>query len=202
MKRQQKPVILLNIDSLMPHALEVATQSDRAPALKFFVENGYYIDHLVSSFPTMSVTIDSTLLTGTYTDQHQIPGLNWFDINNNRIHNYGTGFRETFRIGVRTTAHNMLYCLNNEHLSDHVTTIYESLAHHGLASASINSFVYRGNTPKRMRVPKLLSTLTYFKNGQWQSSTPPIFSLGTFSKLRKLSFPTQIAAGNRTYTAR
>src|SRR5699024_4552776 len=160
MKRQQKPVILLNIDSLMPHALEVATQSDRAPALKFLMEHGYYIDHLVSSFPTMSVTIDSTLLTGTYTNQHHIPGFNWFDMNNKQIYNYGTGFRETFRIGIRHTAHNMLYRLNNEHLSRKVSTIYEDLAHHGLKSASINSFVYRGNTPRRLHVPKFLSTLT------------------------------------------
>jgi len=202
MNKQQKPVILLNIDSLMPHALEVAAQSDRAPALKFLMENGYYLDHLVSSFPTMSVTIDSTLLTGTYADQHHIPGLNWFDNKSKQIHNYGTGFRETFRIGVRYTAHNMLYCLNNEHLSHEVTTIYEELANQGITSASINSFVYRGNTPKRLHVPKLLSTLTHFKHGEWISNTPPTFSLGSFSKLRKFGLPTQIAAGNRSYTAR
>ncbi|MFK4998286.1 alkaline phosphatase family protein [Bacillus sp. N9] len=74
-----KPVILLNIDSLMPEPLEIAVQTGRAPALKFLMENGSYIPNMVSSFPTMSVTIDSSLLTGTYADKHHIPGLNWFD---------------------------------------------------------------------------------------------------------------------------
>jgi len=38
----EKPVILLNIDSLMPQALEVAAQTGRAPALQFLMENGTY----------------------------------------------------------------------------------------------------------------------------------------------------------------
>ncbi len=198
----RKPVILLNIDSLMSEPLEVATQTGRAPALQFLMENGIYIPNMVTSFPTMSVTIDSSLLTGTYADKHHIPGLNWFDDMEKQFINYGTGFRETFRMGMRKTVHNMLYRLNNDHLSSEVTTIYEELASMGIPSASINSFVYRGNTPKRLRAPRLLSRLTHFEDGKWTAEGPPIFSLGTFSKLRRWSFPTQIAAGNRKYIAR
>lgn len=197
-----KPVILLNIDSLMPKPLETAIQTGHAPALQFLMENGSYISNMVNSFPTMSVTIDSTLLTGTYADKHHIPGLNWFDNSQKEIINYGTGFRETFRLGTRRSSHNMLYRLNNEHLSDEVTTIYEELAKKGSLSASINSFVYRGNTPHRLHVPQLLSTLTRFEDGVWTTETSSIFSLGVFSKLRPWSFPTQIAAGNHKYTAR
>lgn len=198
----QKPVILLNIDSLMPQPLEIAVQTGRAPALQFLMENGTYIPNMVSSFPTMSVTIDSSLLTGTYADQHHIPGLNWFDDSKKEIINYGTGFRETNKLGLKQSIHNMLYRLNNEHLSKDVMTIYEELANMNIPSASINSFVYRGNTPKRLHVPRLLSTLTRFEDGEWTTKTSSIFSLGVFSKLRRRSFPTQIAAGNYKYTAR
>ncbi|ALX50416.1 alkaline phosphatase family protein [Lentibacillus amyloliquefaciens] len=197
-----KPVILLNIDSLMPEPLEIAVQTGKAPALKFLMENGRYISHMVSSFPTMSVTIDSSLLTGTYADQHQIPGLNWFDTSKNEIINYGTGFRETNKSGLRKSVHNMLYRLNNQHLSENVRTIYEELADKGIHSASINSFVYRGNTPQKLQVPGLLRGLTRFKDGQWTAEAPSIFSLGVFSKLRKRGVATQIAAGNYKYTAR
>ncbi|WP_099159946.1 alkaline phosphatase family protein [Virgibacillus ndiopensis] len=200
--QSQKPVILLNIDSLMPEPLEVAVQTGRAPALQFLMENGTYIPNMVSSFPTMSVTIDSSLLTGTYANKHHIPGLNWFDDSRNEIINYGTGFRETFRLGMRRSIHNMLYRLNNEHLSSEVTTIYEELANIGIQSASINSFVYRGNTPQRLHVPRLLSTLTRFENGKWTTNTPATLSLGLFSKLRPRGFTMQIAAGNYKYTAR
>ncbi|QKY69874.1 alkaline phosphatase family protein [Lentibacillus sp. CBA3610] len=197
-----KPVILLNIDSLMPEPLEVAVQTGRAPALKFLMDNGNYISDMVTSFPTMSVTIDSTLLTGTYADKHKIPGLNWFDDSKNEIINYGTGFRETNKSGLRKTVHDMLYRLNNEHLSSQVRTIYEELADKGIQSASINSFVYRGNTPQKLQVPGLLRGLTHFKDGQWTAEAPSIFSLGVFSKLRPRSIATQIAAGNYKYTGR
>src|SRR5690625_3162290 len=119
-----KPVILLNIDSLMPGPLEVAVQTGRAPALQYLMENGNYSSDMVTSFPTMSVTIDSSLLTGTYADRHHIPGLNWFDISRKEFVNYGTGFRETFRLGMKRSIHNMLYRLNNQDLSSEVTTIY------------------------------------------------------------------------------
>jgi len=200
--KPRKPVILLNIDSLMPEPLEMAVQTGKAPALKFLMENGTYISNMVSSFPTMSVTIDSSLLTGTYADQHQIPGLNWFDDSKNEIINYGTGFRETNKSGLRKTVHNMLYRLNNEHLSSHVRTVYEELADKGIQSASINSFVYRGNTPQKLQVPGVLRGFTRFKDGQWTAEATSIFSLGVFSKLRKRSVATQIAAGNYKYTAR
>lgn len=198
----KKPVILLNIDSLMPQALEVAAQTGRAPALQFLMEKGTYFPDMVSSFPTMSVTIDSTLLTGTYADQHRVPGLHWFDTRNKQFINYGTGFRETFRIGWKRSIHNMLYRLNHDHLSNEVTTIYEDLAAKGIPSASINSFVYRGNKIRRLETPKFLSALTHFENGEWKAETPSIFSLGTFSKLRRGGVPTQIAAGNNKYTAK
>ncbi|MYL57143.1 hypothetical protein GLW20_06455 [Virgibacillus halodenitrificans] len=201
-KSSNKPVILLNIDSLMPQPLEIAVQTDQTPALKFLMENGMYFSNMVNSFPTMSVTIDSSLLTGTYPDKHQIPGLHWFDTRNLQFINYGTGLRETFRIGWRRSIHNMLYQLNHEHLSSQVTTIYEELAKKQLHSASINSFVYRGNKTQKLKAPKILRTFTKFENGEWTAQVPSIFSLGTFSKIRKKGFPTQIAAGNCKYTAK
>src|SRR5690625_1226139 len=196
-----KPVIVLNIDSLMAKPLETAIQTGRAPALEFLMEKGTYYPKVVGSFPTMSVTVDSTLLTGTYADKHRVPGLNWFDAAKKEIVNYGTGFFETFRLGTRRSIHNMLYRLNHEHLSNEVTTIYEELAQHGASSASINTFVYRGNTPHVLNVPRFFTALTYFKNGKWTAETPPVFSLGEFSKLKPKHYTMQIAAGNYKYAA-
>lgn len=186
----------------MPQALEVAAQTGRAPALQYLMENGTYFSDMVTSFPAMSVTIDSSLLTGTYADQHRIPGLHWFDTRNKEFINYGTGFRETFRIGMRRSIHNMLYRLNHEHLSNDVTTIYEDLAKKGISSASINSFVYRGNKAQRLKTPKFLSSFTQFENGEWVANVPSIFSLGAFSKIRPRGLPTEIAAGNYKYVAK
>ncbi|WP_284139375.1 alkaline phosphatase family protein [Virgibacillus sp. LDC-1] len=198
-EKNQKPVILLNIDSLMPQALETAIQTGRAPALKFLMEKGYYSNELVTSFPTMSVTIDTSLLTGTYPNEHKIPGLHWFDTTWNSFVNYGTGFRETIRIGARRTIHNMLYRLNNVHMNKEVTTIHEELAKLEIPTASINSFVYRGNFPRQLHVPRLLRPFTQLEAS---TLTPSIFSLGVFSRIRPRGIPLQITAGNFTYAAR
>ncbi len=196
-----KPVILLKIDTLMPNPLEVAVQTGHAPALQFLMENGSYISNMVSSFPTMSVTIDSSLLTGTYADKHRIPGLNWFDVTNNEVINYGTGFRETFKLGTDRFIYNMLYRLNNEDLSSDVTTIYEELAEKGIPSASINAFVYRGHIPQPIHFPRMLSSLTHGQR-EWTTEATSIFSLGALSKLRPWSFVPQIFAGNYKFSAR
>src|SRR5699024_4925999 len=58
------------------------------------------------------------------------------------------------------------------------------------------------NKVKHLHIPRLLSTLTHFKDGKWTSQTLSIFSLGTFSKLRSWSLPTQVAAGNRKYVSK
>ncbi len=72
-------VIVMVIDSLMDKPLQDAIKNNKAPALNYLIENGQYFPNVVSSFPTMSVTIDTSLLTGTYPDQHKIPGLVWYD---------------------------------------------------------------------------------------------------------------------------
>lgn len=97
-KTATKPVLVLVIDSLMDQPLQEAVQTGKAPALKFLMENGHYEPEVASSYPTMSVTIDSTILTGTYADQHRIPGLVWYNQAENRLINYGSGMREVSRM--------------------------------------------------------------------------------------------------------
>lgn len=197
-----KKVVLLNIDSLIPELLDLAIQTGHTPALKFLTERGHYVKEMVSAFPTMSVTIDTSLLTGTYADEHQIPALNWFDVNTNEIINYGTGPTETYKIGWKKTIYNMLYRLNNSHMSKNVKTIFETLAEHGHYSASINSFIYRGNHLQQLKMPTLFKKLTYFKDGKWKTKAPAILSLGTLSKIRPWGFTLQTAAGNYKFMAR
>lgn len=74
----------------MDQPLKKAIQAGRAPALKFFLENGHYEPEVVNAYPTMSVSIDSTLLTGTYPNIHRVPGLVWYDQDEQRIVNYGS----------------------------------------------------------------------------------------------------------------
>lgn len=197
-----KKVILINIDTLMSAPLEEAVQTGKAPALQYLMKHGQYFSQMVSSYPTMSVTIDSSLLTGTYADKHQIPGLSWFDITENEFINYGTGLREAYKLGASKVITNMLYRLNNQDLNKDTETIFEALSKKGLKSASINSFVYRGNTPHFLHLPKLVRAFTGIDEKDWKTKAPFLFSLGSLSKFQRWSVVPQMFASTYKHTAR
>lgn len=71
--KKDKKVILIMVDSLESPYIDYGLVTNQAPALKFLIDHGNFYKEMVSPFPTMSVVIDSTLLTGTYPDQHHLP---------------------------------------------------------------------------------------------------------------------------------
>jgi predicted AlkP superfamily pyrophosphatase or phosphodiesterase len=174
-------MILLVIDSLMDKPLKKAIEDGKAPALEFFKKNGQYRSDLVSSYPTMSVTIDSSLITGTYPDQHKIPGLVWFDDKEKRIITYGNGLFEILKLGVSDFARNGLYAYNNQDLSSNVKTIHEDLDNAGLKTASINALIYRGNYSHTLKVPGFISKVANLPD-EIQTKGPETLSLGVFTK--------------------
>ncbi|MBP3041598.1 alkaline phosphatase family protein [Bacillaceae bacterium Marseille-Q3522] len=178
---EKKPVIMLVIDTLMDEPLQAAIRSGRAPALKFLIEKGQYYPKVVTAFPTMSVTIDTTILTGTYCDHHHLPGLVWFQQQENRLINYGTHFRELWKLGLGQAVEDLLFQLNEHHISDKVETIHETLDKNGADSASINALIYRGNTMHFYHFPKLFTWLSPIQNKK-PIMAAKNFSYGSLSK--------------------
>ena len=115
---------------------------------------------MVSSFPTMSVTIDSSLFTGSYPDEHRVPGLTWYSTIEKRLINYGTGPIESMRLGVDSVLENILLNLNGAHLNRQLPTIHEDLHALGLKSSSINGLIYRGNIDHTLTIPPLVDITT------------------------------------------
>lgn len=177
-----KPVIMLVIDTLMDAPLQDAIKKNQALAFKFLIENGMYFPDVVSPFPTMSVNVDTTILTGTYCNEHQLPGLVWFNKKENRLINYGSDIRELWKLGLSRSLSDILFHLNDDHISKEVKTIHEELENRGKHSASINALVYRGNVSHHYKLPKLL---TWFSSIQKES--PPraakVFSYGALKKI-------------------
>jgi len=179
---KDKNVILLVVDSLLDKPLKKAIEKGEAPAFKFLIENGQYYPNLVSSFPTMSVTIDSTLLTGTYPDKHKIPGLVWYNEQENRIVNYGNGKREVIKLGIPEVLQDAIYNLNQKHLSSSVLTIHEELANLDKQSASINVLIYRGKEKHKVNIPKALS-LNKDIPKEFEVLAPKFFSFGNLAQI-------------------
>lgn len=177
-----KPVIVIMVDSLMNEPLLKAIQQGRAPAMQYLIKRGQYFPQVVSSFPTMSVTIDSTLLTGTYANEHHVPGLVWYSDQRKRMVFYGNGVKEAFKIDQMQVFMDAIHQLNQVHLSKKTKTIHEELANKGKESASINAIVYRGRTEHVLKVPRFISNSSRVPE-QLKIKGPRWFSYATFTQL-------------------
>ena len=182
---QKKRVIMLMVDTLMDSSLQAAIKTGKAPAFQFFTENGCYFPDVVSPFPTMSVNVDSTLLTGVNSDKHKVPGLVWYNQKERRIVNYGSHVRELFKLGLRKSMEDIFFNLNHVHLSKQHKTIHEILQDKGIQTSSINALLYRGSNFTQLKVPFLLSMLTGI-NKELVSYSPDLFSYGAFHRLNPL----------------
>ncbi len=180
----RKPVILIVIDSLMSEPLQKAIQEGKAPTFSFLINNGQLYPNIVSSYPTMSVTIDSTLLTGTYANSHHVPGLIWFNKDENRIVSYGSGGSEIWHNGIKNVAIDSVVNLNEKHLNKEIQTIYEELDDLNIESASINGLLHRGNNDHHLTVPKALSAIQLLPK-DIEIEGPKLLSLGVLSQYSK-----------------
>ncbi|OMP67360.1 alkaline phosphatase family protein [Domibacillus epiphyticus] len=180
-KTTEKPVIVLVIDSLMDQPLQKAIDEGKAPAFEFLMKHGHYHANVISSYPTMSVTIDSTILTGTYADQHKIPGLVWFKQDENRVVNYGPGKIELLNLGAKQVLLDSLILLNKAHLNPNIPTIYEELAKSEIQSASLNGLIYRGDQVHQLHIPKVASTMNLLPHDV-KINGPSLLSMGSLSQ--------------------
>ncbi|MFC0472698.1 alkaline phosphatase family protein [Halalkalibacter kiskunsagensis] len=177
-----KPVIMVMLDTLMDKPLQLALKEETLPAFTYFMEHGTYYSSVVAPFPTMSVNVESTLLTGHYSDQHGIPALTWYSEKENRIINYGTHLIDQMKLGLSKCLKDTLYRLNNEHLNTKVKTIHEELNEQGKKTASINPLVNRGNVPHQLTIPSFIRFfVTIDKHIETQTATKYVY--GRLSRL-------------------
>lgn len=183
-EKTNKPVIVLLFDSLMNEPMQTAVKEGLTPALSYLIKHGTLYPEVVSAYPTMSVAIDSTILTGSYSDKHGVPGLIWFNESEQQIVSYGSGPHEIWDNGVKQVLQNSTLKLNQQHLSDKVKTIHEHLAEAQIQSASINGLIYRGNTPHTLTIPGLLSRSSFMPDSVVVNG-PDLMSLGVLSQYNK-----------------
>jgi len=184
----KKKVVLLMVDSMLPESIDRLALENKVPALSFLIKNGTYRRDFISSFPSMSVTIESSLLTGTYADEHKVPGLLWFDQREGRMISYGDGPRATWKPGLPEQLFNSLYQLNQTHLSKRVRTIHEELHELGYTTASINSLVYRGNYNHKLVLPRFLPS-HLLEPPSLNAKGPMLLGFGSASKVTQRNLP-------------
>lgn len=180
MNTNGKKSILIVVDSLMYQAIDEGIRQNKLPTFQYLIEHGQYYKNLVSSFPTMSLTIDSSIVTGTYPDGHRVPGLTWYSSVDKKVINYGTGPMEIVRHNINTVLNDALIQLNGRHLNPKIPTIHEDLAKMGLTSGSVNGLIYRGNKEHTLSIPPWIQVPTDLPK-EIKVKGPDFFAFGAFS---------------------
>lgn len=176
-----KKVVMIMLDSMTHTLIDKGIEQGDLPALQFLIEKGKYYKDVVAPFPTMSVTIEGSIVTGQMPDQHKIPGLAWYHPNEDRIVNYGTSMNAWLKSGISQGIFDAIYELNNNHLSKDSSTIFEDLDQRNLTSGSINSLVYRGNKKHRIEIPRWVEELIDIPDKTIETKGPDVLAFGRFS---------------------
>ncbi len=139
-----KKLVLVVIDALKPAMLERAIAVGRAPALAQVMERGVYVDDCVAAFPSVTPVCAATITTGVGPDRHWIPSMNWYHREEARYVEYGSSFSASRQFGVLRSLTDTVYRMNAEHLSPHVTTVFETLDDADVRTAGTTYLIYRG----------------------------------------------------------
>lgn len=173
----EKSVIMVMIDSMTADLLDAAKEEGIIPGLSFLMENGTYFDELIAPFPSMSVVIESTLITGSLPDEHKVPGLVWYHAEEDRLVDYGSTPETYMKLGLNRVLFDDLSNLNNRHLSKDVPTIHEILQDSQMSTGSVNALVYRGNTSHKVNLPEPFDT--WMQGQPFETKGPDLLSFGT-----------------------
>jgi hypothetical protein len=149
-----KKLVLIVIDGLTPAMLERAVESEDVPALKFLMSRGEY-RRAVTTFPSLTPVCLSSIATGAHPDVHEIPHLVWYHRGEQRLVEYGSSFGAIRAAGTTRAIRDVIFNLNQEHLSKNAVTVYEALEGEGLVTAAVNMVCYRGPARHAPLVPWL-----------------------------------------------
>jgi predicted AlkP superfamily pyrophosphatase or phosphodiesterase len=149
-----KKLVLIVIDGLTPAMLERAVESDDVPALRFLMTEGDY-RRAVTTFPSLTPVCLSSIATGGHPDVHEIPHLVWYHRGEGRLVEYGSSFGAIRAAGTTRAIRDVIFNLNQEHLSRSAVTVFEALEGAGLVTGAVNMVCYRGPARHAPLVPWL-----------------------------------------------
>jgi hypothetical protein len=151
---EKQKLVLIVIDGLTPAMLERAVETEDVPALRFLMGRGEY-RRAVTTFPSLTPVCLSSIATGAHPDVHEIPHLVWYHRGEQRLVEYGSSFGAVRAAGTTRTIRDVVFNLNEEHLSKKAVTVFEALEAAGRVTAAVNMVCYRGPARHAPLVPWL-----------------------------------------------
>lgn len=139
-----KKLVLVVIDGMKPAALARTIDSGAAPTLARLMRDGYSSSECVSAFPSLTPVATATITTGAGPIRHGIPSMHWYHRAEERYVDYGISFPAARRSGLITVLKDLVFRMNQEHLSRQTPTFFERLEAEGVRAACTTYMIYRG----------------------------------------------------------
>lgn len=153
----KKKVLLIVVDACTSRVLVPNVNDGTLPNLHKLAEAGVMKSNCVAIFPSLTPAATSSLITGSYPQDHNIFGFHWYDLENNEVVYYGDDFWVLVKLGLADFFDDLLNKLNHHRLTGN--TLFEIVEKAGFKAACINFLIFRGNTQHKANVPLLLSLL-------------------------------------------
>lgn len=144
MTRNQKKLVLAVVDGMRPASLARAIDDGAAPTFARLMREGFSSESCISSFPSLTPVATSMIVTGRGPDEHGVPSMHWYKRDERRYVDYGISFPAARRSGVISVLKDLVYRINEEHLSHDTPTFFESLERAGVKCACTTYMIYRG----------------------------------------------------------
>jgi hypothetical protein len=142
--RNPKKLCLVVVDGMRPASLRKAIDDGAAPIFARLIREGYETGECISAFPSLTPVATATIVTGRGPGEHGIPSMNWYKRDERRYVDYGISFPSARRSGVISVLKDLVYRINEEHLSVDTPTFFESLEAAGVRCACTSYMIYRG----------------------------------------------------------
>jgi predicted AlkP superfamily pyrophosphatase or phosphodiesterase len=142
--RNPKKLCLVVVDGMRPESLRQAIDKGAAPNFARLMREGYSSEECISVFPSLTPVATASIVTGRGPAEHGIPSMNWYKRDERRYVDYGISFPSARRSGVISVLKDLVYRINQEHLSASTPTFFESLEKAGVRCACTTYMIYRG----------------------------------------------------------
>jgi len=146
-----KKVILFVIDAFASEVFIPAIENGRLPNFKAIASQGVLREECISIFPSITPACLSSIITGKYPINTEVPGDYWYDEPSNTVNYIGGDFSAIMGDGLQAFLDDFLVNLNDRFLKEE--TLFEIIENNGLKSACLNYFIHHGINDYKIELP-------------------------------------------------
>lgn len=180
-----KKVILFVIDAFASDVFIPAIEDGRLPNFKAIASQGILREECISIFPSITPACLSSIITGKYPIDTEVPGDYWYDEPTNTVNYIGGDFSTIMGEGLQAFLDDFLVNLNERFLKEE--TLFEVVENSGLKAACLNYFIHCGIQDYMIELPAPLNWIPIISKER-KIKGPSLLHLGDLCQIDLESF--------------